>query len=324
MKKNAYLIFNPVAGRGNADLELEEIQKQLEPYFELEIEQTTIDTSAAVLTQKAIEAKVDLVIASGGDGTVSEVAGVLVNTKIALGIIPRGTANAFAFAMEIPTDIPGACAVLTQGRAVPIDIGSCNNYPLLLLAGVGFEAETVEQADRKSKDRFGSFAYILSAISQLQNLNFFEVEIETPEDVISCRAVAITIANAAPATSVLAQGPATLCHDDGLLDVTIFAPETAFGAMAASYHLLQSALQNQAAERQDIGYFRAKSLTLKADPPQKVVVDGEIIGTTPIQVKCIPNGLMLMKSQAAPEEVLERLVGLPELKIQHKPTFNPI
>lgn len=312
-----------MAGQGNAESELAEIQQQLQPHFELEVYQTTQDIRAIVLAQRAIAAGVDLVIASGGDGTISEVAGALLRTQIPLGIISRGTANAFANALEIPTDIAGACDVLINGYAGQVDagqvdVGDCNGHPLLLLAGIGFEAETVEGADRQSKDRFGTFAYLISALNQLQNLNPFEVELETEERIISCSATAITVANAAPPTSILAQGPAAVLWNDGLLDITIFAPETVLSAMAASYHLLQSALQNAAAERQDIGYFKVKSLTIRTDPVQKVVVDGEVMGTTPVQIQCMPAGLTLMLPHQASEAVSEDLAGLPNLEIEHK------
>jgi diacylglycerol kinase family enzyme len=62
------------------------------------------------------------------------------------------------------------------------------------------------------------------------------------------------------------------------------------GALAASYHLLRTALnQTAATERDDIGYLRAQRVVIRTDPPQKVVLDGGIIGTTPIDVECVPG-----------------------------------
>jgi YegS/Rv2252/BmrU family lipid kinase len=346
--RHAVLIFNPVAGQGDANADLENICQRLNPHFKLIVYQTSVETTAAALTKQAIQEGADLVIASGGDGTLSEVAGALLKTQIPIGVIARGTANAFSNALRIPLDITGACEAIISGKITPIDIAKVDiskvdfsenkltntldytegsnshvdfedTYPLLLLAGIGFEAATIEGADRESKNRLGGLAYLMSALKQLQNLELFQVELETAERIISCSASAITIANAAPATSVLAQGPAKVAYNDGLLDITIFAPTTALGVIVASYHLLQTALQSQAAAREDIGYFKTKALTIRTEPPQKVVVDGEVIGTTPIRVECIPAGLTVILPDSAVEaDPIERLEGLPDLKIQIK------
>lgn len=98
----AHLIFNPVAGQGNAEQDLTLIRQLLEPHLSLRIHQTTPEINSEQLAHAAISADADIVIAAGGDGTVSTVAGALIGTGISLGIIPRGTANAFAVALGIP------------------------------------------------------------------------------------------------------------------------------------------------------------------------------------------------------------------------------
>jgi len=151
-------------------------------------------------------------------------------------------------------------------------------------------------------------------------LESFEAEIETQDKVIKVTAAAVTVANAAPPTSVLAQGPSGVVFDDGLLDVTVVAPSTRAGAIAASYHLLQTALNESATEREDVGYLRAKRVIVRTDPPQKVVLDGEIIGFTPIDVECVPGGLTIfVPKEAALPSTVEKLEGLPDLTIESKP-----
>lgn len=176
----------------------------------------------------------------------------------------------------------------------------------------------VEKADRQTKNRFGTLAYILAGIQQLQEFEKFEAEIETEDKIITVMAGAVTIANAAPPTSFLAQGPAGIVCDDGLLDLTVVAPMNAAGAIASAYHLLQTAFRGDAAERDDIGYLRAKRLKVTANPPQKVVVDGEIMGTTPVEVECVPGGLTLLVPATEEIQPLEKLEGLPELKVEQK------
>ena len=318
MIRSACLIFNPVAGQGDSETDLETIRSLLEPEIDLDVQLTTEEVDAGQLAKEAVERGVETIIASGGDGTLSAAAGVLVGTEIPLGIISRGTANAFANALGIPDNVEEACETILAGVTRSVDAAWCNGKPMVLLTGIGFEAETVEDAGRSAKKRWGGLAYVFSGISQLREFESFKAEIETEEKIVTVSAAAVTIANAAPPTSVLAQGPAGVVVDDGLLDLTIVAPTNRAGAIATAYHLLQTASRDEAAERDDVGYLRAKRVKVSAQPPQKVVLDGEMIGSTPIEVECVPGGLTIFVPPHQTEEPTEKLEGLPDLEVELK------
>lgn len=318
MRRSACLIFNPVAGQGDPEQDLATIREILEPEIDLDIRLTTEEIGADVLAQDAIDRGAEMIIASGGDGTLSAAANALVGTKIPFGVISRGTANAFATALGIPSPIDAACETILGGTMRVVDAAYCNGMPMVLLAGIGFEAEVVEKADRKSKNRFGMLAYVLAGFQQLREINSFAAEIETEDKVVQVTAAAITVANAAPPTSILAQGPSGLVVDDGLLDVTIVAPSNVAGAIAASYHLLQTALSGNPVERQDIGYLRARKIKITTDPPQKVVLDGELIGETPIEIECVPDGLTILVPTVEEDIPTEKLEGLPNVVVTEK------
>lgn len=319
MTHKTCLIFNPVAGQGDPDQDLATIQSLLcTEEIDLEIVITTAECEPGELAQAAIDRGAQSIIASGGDGTLSAVAAALMGSDIPLGIISRGTANAFANALELPTTIPEACEAILAGHTKVVDMARCNGLPMVLLAGIGFEAETVELADRSAKNRFGMMAYILAGIQQLRNLDRFDVEIEMEDKIVSVSAAAITIANAAPATSILAQGSAEVVFDDGLLDLTIVAPKTALGAIATSFELLSSTLRGTASQREDVGFLRSKRFKVSTNPPQKVVLDGEVIGSTPIEVECLPGGLTVFAPLLEEIQPTEKLEGLPGLKVEMK------
>jgi YegS/Rv2252/BmrU family lipid kinase len=318
MKPKACLIFNPVAGQGNPEQDLEIIESMLRPEIDLEVVITTAECEPGELATAAIERGAQAIIASGGDGTLSAVAAALMGTNIPLGIISRGTANAFANALDLPTTIPEACEAIVLGGTQVVDMATCNGLPMVLLAGIGFEAETVDLADRNAKNRLGMLAYILAGLKQVGSLNQFEVEIELEDKIIAVSAAAITIANAAPATSILAQGAAGVIFDDGMLDLTIVAPATPLVAIATAFELLSSTLRGAASQRDDVGYLRANRFKVTTTPPQKVVVDGEVIGMTPIDVECIPGGLTVFATQVEEVQPVEKLEGLPNLKIDMK------
>ncbi|MEO0968555.1 MAG: hypothetical protein AAFX80_09495 [Cyanobacteria bacterium J06639_18] len=75
---------------------------------------------------------------------------------------------------------------------------------------------------------------------------------------------------------------------------------------------------SDATTRDDIGYLRAKRVKVTAEPPQKVVLDGELIGETPIDVACVPEGLNVFVPLIPAEELTEKIEGLPGLEVEIK------
>ena len=292
----AHLIFNPVSGQGNAQQELKLIKELLKPHFQVNVHLTTPEIDAVELTTQALEANPDVIIASGGDGTVSVVANQLMNQDTPLGIIPRGTANAFSVALGIPTNIRGACDTIITGITRRVDAARCNGLPMILLTGIGFEAATVEKADREAKNRWGVLAYLMAGWQQLDEQEPFEAELEIEGVVQKFQAGAITVANAAPPTSVLAQGGGKVIFDDGLLDITIGvtgSETTKLEAIAAMANLFSSALLKTTSERKDIVHLRAKQVKITTKPLQKVVIDGEIINPSSVEIECLPKSLIV-------------------------------
>lgn len=297
----AHLIFNPVAGQRDAKQDLSLIRQFLEPHFSLKIHQTTPEVDADELAKTAVSARADLVIAAGGDGTVSAVAGALIGTKISLGIIPRGTANAFAVALGISRMLPirSACQIILSGHTQTIDAAYCNGKPTILLVGIGYEAKVMELADRELKNRWGTLAYLMSGWKAIDEQRHFETEIESEGKHYQFSAGAITIANAAPSTSVMAQGAGQVVYNDGLLDITIATAENKLDAVATLLRLFGAGITKTELHQQNVVHARTQQLKVTTNPPQKVMVDGEIIGTTPVEIECIPNGLTVLVSESA-------------------------
>jgi methylglyoxal synthase len=191
-----HLIFNPVAGQGNPDQDLALIRRLLEPEVQLHVVFTSEEKEPADQVEAAIAAGADLVLASGGDGTISAVAERLIETNVPLGIIPRGTANAFAAALGIPGDIRGACEVITAGTTRVVDAARCNGKPFILLTGIGFEAEMVDRANRELKNRLGVLAYLLAGVQQFQEQTAFQAVIDIEGELTEVETGTITVANA--------------------------------------------------------------------------------------------------------------------------------
>ena len=287
----AHLIFNPIAGQRDATEDLLKVRQILAPWLHLHVHLTTRDLDADQLAQQAIAAQPDLIIASGGDGTVSLVASQMISTGIPLGIIPRGTANALSVALGIPTTVEAACQLIIAGTTRSLDAAHCNQHLMTLLAGIGFEAETVGKATRELKNQWGVLAYLIAGWEQMGQQELITAELEIDEQLYQFQAFAVTVANSAPPTSVLAQGVGEVVFDDGLLDITIITAKQALQPTitsklrAARYlmNLYGSALIRTKNELPNLYHFRAKRLKLTTSSPQKIVVDGEMVGTTPLE-----------------------------------------
>ncbi|MEM9947908.1 MAG: YegS/Rv2252/BmrU family lipid kinase, partial [Cyanobacteria bacterium P01_D01_bin.36] len=297
----AHLIFNPVSGQGNPDQDLKLVRKILEPQIQVNVIFTEPDKAPGQQARDAIASGADLVLASGGDGTVSAVAEAVMQTDIPLGVIPRGTANAFSVALGIPTNLRAACETILAGTTRQVDVATCNGMPMVLLGGIGFEAETVERANREMKNRFGVLAYVVAGMQQIADQEAFEAELEIEGEINKFECSAITVANAAPPTSVMAQGFGEVITDDGLLDITIGLSSLeaeGIGArlqgVGAIAELFTAALVKRPTQNEDILSLRVPKIKVTTTPPQKVVVDGEIIGTTPVEFVCINKGLTIL------------------------------
>jgi diacylglycerol kinase (ATP) len=303
-----YLIFNPISGQGDETQQLALVRQRLSSGIRLQVLLTEPDRGAKSLAEEALAAQPDLIIASGGDGTVSAVAGVLFGSGIPLGVIPRGTANAFASALGIPDDLQRACDLILAGSTRRVDAARCDGQPMILLAGIGFEAETVERASRELKTRLGPLAYLVAGLQQLGDQQPFQVTMQVdgaePEHF---QATALTIANAAPATSVLAQGRGRVNPGDGRLDVTVVRgqDDPNLGRLSQvlarrvqplgdMVHLLGASLAKQVPQLEGILTLKASRIRVETTPPQKVVIDGEVVGTTPVQIEVIPGGLTVI------------------------------
>lgn len=301
--RRGYLIFNPIAGQGDPETELAEIRSYLEPQFMLQVWKTQPNLDPAdqakelIKEIKAFDAEGEgesIIIASGGDGTVGAVASALQGSDIPLGIIPRGTANAFSVALGIPTGVKAACTNLLLGNLRRVDVAVCNDRPMILLAGLGFEAGMVDKASRELKNILGPMAYIFSGARQLVDQQPFQATMQIDGNEYQLDTSAITVANAAPATSVMAQGFGEVIPDDGLLEVIVATPKDRMAGFSVLSSLAWSAIKSSNANHSNIACFRTKQIEIKLNDVQKLVIDGEVLDAETVTVSVNPQALQVV------------------------------
>lgn len=118
---------------------------------------------AAKRARKAADAGADLLLVWGGDGMVRRCIDELAGGKVAIGIVPAGTANLLANGLGIPIDLEAAIDVALHGRRRKLDLGVINDERFAVMAGTGFDAVMVAEAD-STKDRIGRLAYVRSGL----------------------------------------------------------------------------------------------------------------------------------------------------------------
>jgi diacylglycerol kinase family enzyme len=117
--------------------------------------------------RRAVAQGADVLFVWGGDGTVQRCIEAVAGTKVAVAILPAGTANLLAMNLRIPDDLAEAVHVGLRGDRRRFDTGSVNGERFTVMAGAGFDARMIEDADRGRKNRLGRAAYLSAGASNL-------------------------------------------------------------------------------------------------------------------------------------------------------------
>ena len=118
--------------------------------------------------KRALKDGAELLFVWGGDGTVQRSVDAMAGSKTPLAILPAGTANLLATNLGIPQDIERAVAIGFRGERRLLDVGRFNGERFAVMAGAGFDAAMIEQADGKLKDRLGRVAYVWTGSQNLR------------------------------------------------------------------------------------------------------------------------------------------------------------
>lgn len=299
LRKDLTLIVNPVAGGGKWKQYRDEVLSRLNEKFKVTIKETTPEIDGKALAEQAKDEKAEIVIACGGDGTLTEVASALINTDITMGIIPFGTANALSQVLHgyvskvMP--ISTACDIIIRGDTLKIDTATCNDKVMLLVAAVGFEEQMISAADREEKNVGGQFAYLKglwNAISNNENMTFEVAKDDKAAETLETPS--FVIANAAPMTTALAQGAEQPDITDGKLDLTWLLPQPSSDRQFASLAELVLSPAESKKQSDSIRHERASSITLTFDKPTAYAVDGEIYEGDKLVIKTVPRSLTVL------------------------------
>lgn len=281
------LILNPAAGQDRPVLGVVN-RVMRESGMDWDAWLTRGEGDAQRLTERALAEGADLVAVYGGDGTVAEAAHILVNTHVPLAILPGGTANVLATDLGIPTDLATACqlACSASPRVRAIDVGAIGERYFIIAASVGWAAMMVAGANRAAKDRLGFMAYVLSGIQAARDARAVTYRLDLDGEVREVRGVTCIVANVAGLGQRGVALAGDTLPDDGYLDVFVIR-----GPDPGALYDLAASILSGTPTGEGLVRWRARRITISADQPQPVQMDGELIESGPMSVQVVPSAL---------------------------------
>lgn len=229
------------------------------------------------------------VVVAGGDGTINSALPALAGTGFPLAILPVGSVNVLARELGVPRELGAAIGVASQGRLRRIDLGTANGKPFALMAGMGFDAEVVGSVAQDVKNVVGSFAYVGRGLHLLATYPPSRFRIEADGEKFETEAWLAVVANASRYSYRWRLAPEASI-DDGWLDLCLFSSQSLTGTARQ----VIAVLSGRHATHPGVRHMRAKSLTFDCEPSVAFQLDGDAVGSTPVQVRVAPRALSVL------------------------------
>lgn len=287
--KKLIFVVNPISGTQSKELILSLLDEKIDKKkYSWEVVYTERAGHAVEIAAKAAQAKADVVVAIGGDGTINEIARSLVHTETTLGIIPCGSGNGLARHLQIPMEPKKALDVLNEGITDIIDYGKINGTSFFCTCGLGFDAFVSLKFANAGKR--GLLTYLEKTLQESLKYEPETYELETEDGTSRYKAFLIACGNASQyGNNAYITPQATLT--DGLLDVTILEPFTVLDVPSLSFQLFNKTID----QNSRIKTFRCKKLCIHRTKPGVVHFDGDPMQTSEkVTVEIIKKGLRVV------------------------------
>ena len=292
MARKIHVVINPASGQPQPILHT--LNSVFHPAgIDWDVFITKESGDAERFARQAAASGVDVVAAYGGDGTVMEAARGLFGSQTPLAILPGGTANLMSVELGIPKDLAQAATIAADpnSRVRVVDAGLFNGKShFLLRVGMGFAARKIEIADRDLKDRYGIMAYSIGALKALSGNQMANYHLNLDGQSYEARGFTCLVDNAGN-IGFAGLGLKSILVDDGLLDVIIVRDKR-----IRSWIAVGAGLGGKEISADYIHHWQAREITIEADPPQPIQLDGELVGETPASVKVVPGLVRVLTS----------------------------
>ncbi|MEW4372322.1 diacylglycerol/lipid kinase family protein [Paenibacillus kandeliae] len=296
--KRAMVIINPSSGKEQAQQYVEKVEQLLrdEAGYDVVINETAKELDATKYCASACADCFDLVISIGGDGTLHETINGLLDQqhRPQLGVIPLGTVNDFARALNIPLNTDEAIRTLLSSNRRKVDMARLNDQLFANVVAAGSMAESLSSVTSEDKSKLGAFAYFREGFRELIGGSASPLVIEYDGQTWSGESPLFiaTLTNSVGGFEKIAPDAEV---DDGLLHGFIIHNLNLFNTLAVGTSLLLGNLK----DHQDVTYFTARQITVSSTEPVRTNVDGEEGPTLPINMHILPAHVEVIVPETA-------------------------
>jgi diacylglycerol kinase family enzyme len=255
----------------------------------------------------------NLVVAAGGDGTISGVCYAMQGNVVPILPFPSGTGNLLVTNLDLPVEPVALAALARRPYALEFDLGEIEyqdeNSQLqtrgfVVAAGAGFDAEVLKAAENMKKN-FGSGAYILAAVSRA-NPTYARFTLELDNEIVTTEGIAVLLLNFAKIAPDLSITHATSARD-GLLDIAILRPHSTVELLPALLSALFDRAGGYPKRGSSIDTYSSRSVRVTADPMLPIQYDGEVpVSFTPVSARILPLSTRLIVPELTYRSFMDR------------------
>lgn len=276
MKEKMLFIYNPRAGKAQIRSNLLDI---IDIFVKAGYEVTAYPTQSAGDAIKAVrerQAGFDIVVCSGGDGTLDEVVTGMMqcDEKIPIGYVPAGSTNDFASSLKIPKNMIKAADVVVNGKNFACDIGKFNNNNFIYVAAFGIFSDVSYETNQDIKNVLGHTAYLLEGVRRLPAVHSYALKILYDNETIEGDFIYGMITNSLSVGGFKGITGKEVLLDDGLFEVTMIRKPS----NPVDLNKIIRALVDKRAKSEHIYTFKTSSLTLMSEEMISWSLDGEFGG----------------------------------------------
>ncbi len=274
--KKLLFVFNPHSGKGQIRQHLLQIVDTFtKGGYEVTIHPTQAKNDAYETVSSRCE-DFDIVVCSGGDGTLNETIKAMMNigTRVPLGYIPSGTMNDFASSIGIPKDMNVAAQKIVDGRSLIVDIGSFNDEYFTYIAAFGVFTDVSYETSQQMKNMFGSLAYLMEGMKRFNMAKSYHVSVTCNGETTEGEYVFGMVSNSSSVAGIKGLSGNDVSLNDGVFEVLLIkAPKS-----LADFQMTINALMKRETNSKYFDSFKASELTFHSDNDLPWTLDGEFGG----------------------------------------------
>lgn len=276
LEKKLYFIYNPLAGKGTIRGKLYEvIQALASAEYEVTVYPTR-ESRDAIERVRQLSEGYDLVVCSGGDGTLDEVVTGMMRRekKLPIGYIPAGSCNDFARSLQIPGNMQQAAEIAVRGRDFTVDVGSLNDRNFVYVAAFGIFTDVSYSTKQGMKNVLGHMAYILEGMKRITNVKSYYLKVTSAEMDFEGDFLFGMVTNSKSVGGFKSIVGKNVIFDDGLFEVTfIKRPKNAMELQE-----ILAALANFQIDTKYMYSFKSSRIVVESKEPVPWALDGEYGG----------------------------------------------